>query len=51
MGSTWNSFRMTFRRLPPSSRSNSVFSPVLLRRMVVISLGDTASGTASFLAP
>src|SRR5213593_4055280 len=51
MGSTWNSLRMTLRRLPPRSRSNRVFSPAALRRMAPISFGDTATGTASFRAP
>src|SRR2546426_6325401 len=51
MGSTWNSLRMTLRRLPPRSRSNSVFSPEALRRIEPISFGETATGTASFLAP
>ena len=51
MGSTWNSFRMTLRRLPPRSRSNSVFSPVALRRMAPISLGETETGTGSSWPP
>jgi hypothetical protein len=51
MGSTWNSLRMTRRRFPPRSRSNSVFSPVALRRMDPISLGETETGVVSLLAP
>src|SRR5688572_22105543 len=51
MGSTWYSFRMTLRRLPPRSRSNSVFSPDALRSTAPISLGDTATAIGSPLPP
>ncbi len=51
MGSRWNSLRMTLRRFPSSSMSNSVFSPEALRRMSVISRGETATDTAFRPAP